>query len=67
VQRRTIHMPPALSILSMTVLGSLLGPLGVILGTPIAAVVLTVTREVYVGEVLGDPEVAGPRTEQAGA
>jgi predicted PurR-regulated permease PerM len=59
VQRRTVRLPPALTILSMTVLGTVFGPLGVILGTPIAAASLVVVREVYVRDVLGDSEVSG--------
>lgn len=58
VQRNTADLPPALTILSMTVLGTLFGPLGVILGTPVAAAGLVVVREVYVGDVLGDPDVS---------
>lgn len=54
VQRNTADLPPALTILSMTILGALFGPLGVILGAPIAAVVLVIVREVYVGDVLGE-------------
>jgi predicted PurR-regulated permease PerM len=54
VQRRTVHLPPALSILSMTILGTLFGTLGVILGTPVVAALLVVVREVYVADVLGD-------------
>ena len=59
VQRRTVDLPPALTILSMTVLGSIFGPLGIILGTPVAAVLLVTVREAYVAEVLNDPEVSG--------
>ena len=57
VQRRTVHLPPALTILSMTILGTIFGPLGVILGTPVVAALLVIIREAYVGGVLGDPEV----------
>ena len=57
VQRRTVHLPPALSILSMTVLGTIFGPLGVILGTPVAAASMVAVREAYVGGVLRDPDV----------
>ena len=52
VQRNTADLPPALTILSMTILGALLGPLGVILGAPVAAVALVMVREMYVGDVL---------------
>lgn len=58
VQRRTVDLPPALTILSMTILGTIFGPLGVILGTPVAAVLLVTVREAYVAEVLNDPEVS---------
>jgi predicted PurR-regulated permease PerM len=54
VQRRMVRLPPALTILSMTCLGSIFGLLGVVLGAPLAAVLLVVIREAYVGEVLGD-------------
>ncbi|HET7884518.1 MAG TPA: AI-2E family transporter [Acetobacteraceae bacterium] len=57
VQHRTVRLPPAVTILSMTVLGTIFGPLGIILGTPIAATVLVIVREVYVAGILGDPEV----------
>jgi predicted PurR-regulated permease PerM len=60
VQRRTARLPPALTILSMTVTGTLFGTLGVILGTPIAAALLVIVREVYVADMLGDHEVAQP-------
>lgn len=67
VQRRTIAMPPALSIVSMSILGELLGPIGVVLGAPAAAMALIVVREVYVGLALGDPEVGGPGEAGAAA
>ena len=57
VQRNTVDLPPALTILSMTVLGTLFGTLGVILGAPVAAAGLVLVREVYVGGVLGDIDV----------
>jgi predicted PurR-regulated permease PerM len=58
VQRNTAHLPPALTLLSMTILGTLYGPLGVILGTPVAAALLVAVREFYVADVLGDPDLA---------
>jgi predicted PurR-regulated permease PerM len=56
VQRRTVHLPPALTIFSMMILGGIAGPLGLILGTPVAATFLVAVREVYVSDVLGDRE-----------
>ncbi len=61
VQRRLFHLPPAVSILSMTVMGALFGPLGVVVGVPVAAIVLVLVRELYLAEVLGDPSIAPPR------
>lgn len=57
VQRNTADLPPAVTILSMTILGTLFGALGVILGAPVAAAVLVLVREVYIGGVLGDADV----------
>jgi predicted PurR-regulated permease PerM len=56
VQRRILELPPALSVLSMTVLGTLFSLPGVILGTPAAAAVLVLVQSLYVGDVLGDHE-----------
>ena len=57
VQRRILEMPPALGVLSMTVLGTLFSLPGIILGTPFAAAVLVLVQSLYVGDVLGDHEV----------
>lgn len=64
VQRRLINLPPALTILGMTVMGALFGILGVILGTPLAAAGLVIVRELYVKDTLGDneePAASAPR------
>lgn len=66
VQRRTVHLAPAASILSMTILGTIFGPLGVILGTPIAAALMVAVREAYVGDVLGDTDATATRTADTG-
>jgi predicted PurR-regulated permease PerM len=52
IQRRTISLPPALTILSQTILGTLFGAFGLILATPLIAAVLTSVRMVYVEGVL---------------
>ncbi|MDQ2762018.1 MAG: AI-2E family transporter, partial [Pseudomonadota bacterium] len=46
VQRRTVELPPALTILSMTILAALFGILGLIVATPAMAAVLVIIREV---------------------
>lgn len=42
IQRRAVHMPPALAILSQTVFGTILGMPGLILASPITAALLAV-------------------------
>jgi predicted PurR-regulated permease PerM len=54
VQDRMVRLPPALLILSMTFLGSLLGPMGIVMATPLAAAGLVLVSEFYVVDVLKD-------------
>jgi predicted PurR-regulated permease PerM len=54
IQKRTVELAPVLTILSQTVLGSLFGPLGLILATPVTAAGVELVRKVWVEEVLGD-------------
>ena len=52
IQKQTVDLPPALTILSQTVLGSLFGVLGLILATPLTAAAMVGVRMVYVESVL---------------
>lgn len=54
IQRRTVDLPPVLTLLSQTVLGTLLGPLGLILATPLTAAGMVAVERIYVEGVLGD-------------
>ena len=54
IQKRTAHLPPALAILSQTVLGSLFGVFGLILATPAAVAAIVAVRMIYVEDILGD-------------
>jgi predicted PurR-regulated permease PerM len=54
VTRRTVDLPPALTVLSMSVLGTLYGFFGVLIATPLTAAVIVLIREVYVHDLLGD-------------
>ncbi len=55
IQRRTVSLPPALTLFSQTVLGALFGPLGLVLATPVMAASLVVVRMAYVESVLERP------------
>lgn len=56
VQRRAVSLPPAVTVAAQFVMGLLVGPLGVAFATPLAAVLLVLVREVYVRDLLGDPD-----------
>jgi len=53
VQRRAVQIPPALLVLSLIVMGNLFGFLGVLVATPLAAVILLLVKHLYVRGVLG--------------
>ena len=67
IQKRTIHLPPALAILSQTVLGTLFGAFGLILATPAVAVGLVAVRMIYVEDILGDRAPDAWSTKENGA
>jgi predicted PurR-regulated permease PerM len=54
VQDRMVKLPPALLILSMTFMGTVFGPMGIIMASPLAAAALVLVSELYVVDVLGD-------------
>lgn len=56
IQKRMVYLPPAFTILLQVLFGVVLGLLGFILATPLAAVVLVLTR-FYRRHALGDQEV----------
>jgi predicted PurR-regulated permease PerM len=53
VSRRTVRLPPAVTVLSMAVLGELYGFLGVLIATPLAALVIVLVKELYIRDFLG--------------
>lgn len=52
IQRRTISMPPALTIASQVVLGLLMGVIGIAVATPLTAAAMTIVRMLYVEDLL---------------
>jgi predicted PurR-regulated permease PerM len=60
VQQRAVDLPPGLTVGAVFLGGVLFGPLGVILGTPLMAVLFVLVKMVYVHDVLGQTvEVPG--------
>jgi predicted PurR-regulated permease PerM len=54
IQRRMVHLPPALIIGAIVIMGLLFGLPGVILATPFAAVALVAVKRLYIEDVLHD-------------
>jgi len=57
VQRRTVRLPPALTVLAMVLLTSVFGLSGVLIATPLVAVLMVGVTRVYVEDILGDHTV----------
>ncbi|MFC7517583.1 AI-2E family transporter [Herbaspirillum sp. GCM10030257] len=55
IERRTVSLPPALTIAMQVVFGALFGLAGVALATPLTAVLAVLITMLYVQDVLGDP------------
>src|SRR5215470_1611026 len=53
MQRRTVALPPALTITAQVALGVLLGGLGALLATPLAAAALVIVKMLYLRETPG--------------
>ena len=62
VQKRVVQLPPALTIATQLVLGFLLGGIGLIIATPLLAVLLVLVKTLYLGR---EPEaVRRPHEER---
>ena len=54
IERRTISLPPVLTIGAQLALGILIGAIGLVLATPILAVVMVLVQMLYIEDVLGE-------------
>ena len=54
VQRRVMHLPPALTLSAQIILAVLAGFLGLLFATPLVAAALVMIRTIYVEDILGD-------------
>src|SRR5215207_7056176 len=57
IERETVELPPALTIVSQLALAVLVGGLGLVLATPLLAVIMVLVQMVYIQDVLGDQDV----------
>jgi predicted PurR-regulated permease PerM len=51
IQKRMINLPPALTIISQVVMGTLSGVLGIILAVPLLSIVIILVDELYVKKI----------------
>jgi len=56
IERETVELPPALTVVFQLALGAMVGGLGLVLATPLLAVVVVVVQMVYIQDILGDRE-----------
>jgi predicted PurR-regulated permease PerM len=60
MQRKMVSLPPVLTIFFQIFLGVLVGGLGLILATPLLAVLIVLVKMLYIEDVLGDSDVSLP-------
>ncbi len=58
IERETIELPPALTIVFQLALALIVGGIGLVLATPLLAVIIVVIKMVYVHDILGDRQAA---------
>lgn len=54
IERETVSLPPVLTIVFQVGLGAMIGGLGLIMATPLLAVIVVIVKMVYFEDVLGD-------------
>jgi hypothetical protein len=61
IQRATVEVPPALVLLALVAFGSLFGFLGILIATPMTALLILWVKRLYVEDALGKaPPLIGP-------
>lgn len=54
VERRAIHLPPALTLAAQVLMAVLIGSIGVALAAPMTAVAVVLVRRIYLEDLLGE-------------
>jgi predicted PurR-regulated permease PerM len=54
IERPTVELPPALTVFAQLALSVIIGGVGLILATPLLALIVVIVQSVYIGDVLGD-------------
>jgi predicted PurR-regulated permease PerM len=56
VDRRSVRLPPVLTLTAQVLLGAAFGFLGLLLASPLASTAMIIVKMVYVEDVLGDKQ-----------
>lgn len=65
IMQHKVALPPVLTISGVLIMGTLLGPIGLIVAVPILAVILVLVRHILHGEIYGDTDHARPAVLRA--
>jgi predicted PurR-regulated permease PerM len=60
IQRRAVHLPPALTLAAQLLFADLMGPLGLFVAAPLTVVVVVLLKMLYIQDTLGDQNVEVP-------
>ncbi len=60
VQRRAVHLPPALTLVAQVLLGELLGLMGLFVAAPLTLCAVVLLKMLYVEDTLGDEAIDVP-------
>jgi predicted PurR-regulated permease PerM len=60
IQRRAVHLPPALTLVGQALLGEMLGILGLFVAAPLTVATMVLLKMLYVEDTLGDEAVEVP-------
>lgn len=63
IERETVELPPALTIMFQLALAVLVGGLGLVLATPLLAVIMVMMQMIYMEDMLGDRDMEMIRKE----
>ncbi len=60
IMQHKVALPPVLTIAGVLIMGTLLGPIGLIVAVPVLAVILVLVRHILHGEIYGDVDHREP-------
>jgi predicted PurR-regulated permease PerM len=60
IQRRSVHLSPALTLVAQVLMGQMLGTLGLFVAAPLTVAVMVLVKMLYVEDTLGDESVNIP-------